>query len=191
MSVQTAQLDARIEWSESLAQIRNFVASRVGDRQLADDITQDVIVRNIASGALDRVDNPVAWLIRSASNAIIDHFRSQRYTDPIDDTVHSDVDLVDEDETLRSLAQCVRPMIEQLEPPYRDALITVDIDGTTQREAAELANVSLSGMKSRVQRGRLQLKHMLTACCEIETDARKQPTDARPRPTATCGCASS
>jgi RNA polymerase sigma-70 factor (ECF subfamily) len=188
MGLQTAQLDVRIEWNETLDEIRNFVASRVGDRQLAEDITQNVIVRSIASGALDRVDNPVAWLIRSASNAVIDHFRTRRHTDRIDDT-QPQVDDLDEDETLRSLAQCVRPMIDQLEPEYRDALMSVDIDGVTQREAAELANVSVSGMKSRVQRGRRQLKHMLTSCCEIELDARSQPTDAQPRSTTSCGCA--
>ena len=73
MGVQTAQPDTRIEWDETLSLVRRYVTSRVGDRQLAEDITQDVFVRSIANGALDRVDNPVAWLIRSASNAIIDH----------------------------------------------------------------------------------------------------------------------
>jgi RNA polymerase sigma-70 factor (ECF subfamily) len=189
MGVQTVQPDARIEWNETLDQIRTYVASRVGDRQLAEDITQDVIVRSIAAGALDKVDNPVAWLIRSASNAIVDHFRTHRRTDSIDDDIHHALDDVDENETLRSLAQCVRPMIARLDPPYRDALMSVDIDGATQLEAAKLANVSLSGMKSRVQRGRRQLRTMLTSCCEIELDARDQPIESRPRSTAPCGCA--
>lgn len=188
MGVQTAQPDTRIEWDETLAHVRRYVTSRVGDRQLADDITQDVFVRSIANGALDRVDNPVAWLIRSASNAVIDHLRTRRATVALDPDAQAAVDDVDEAETMRSLAQCVRPMIEQLDQPYRDALMSVDIDGVTQREAAGLAHVSVSGMKSRVQRGRRQLKQMLTSCCEIHLDARNQPTDATPRPNASCGC---
>src|SRR3954451_2070707 len=65
-------------WADTLDRLRAFVAARVEDRELAADITQDVIVRSIASGALDRVDNPAAWLYRSARNAVIDHYRTRR-----------------------------------------------------------------------------------------------------------------
>lgn len=180
-------------WTDVIEQIRGFVASRVGDRDVADDITQDVIVRSIAAGALDRVDNPIAWLIRSASNAVIDHYRRSRRTDPLDDDEHErDRELDDLDtDAQRLLARCLRPMIDRLDPLYRDALIAVEIDGRTQREAAELANVSLSGFKSRVQRGRQQLKQQLTTCCEIELDARHRPTHAAPRTTTSCACTGS
>jgi hypothetical protein len=47
-----------VTWAETLHRIRAFVAIRVGDPELAADITHDVVVRGIASGALDRVDNP-------------------------------------------------------------------------------------------------------------------------------------
>ena len=71
-------------WTETVEGLRTFVASRVDDKELADDITQDVIVRSIASGALDRVDNPAAWLYRSARNAVIDHYRTRRRHAPLD-----------------------------------------------------------------------------------------------------------
>ncbi len=47
-------LDAR--WADTVDRLRAFVAARVEDREVAADITQDVIVRRIASGALERVD---------------------------------------------------------------------------------------------------------------------------------------
>jgi len=47
----------------------------------------------------------------------------------------------------------------------------------TIKDAAELAGVSISGMKSRVQRGRAQLRQMLEACCEIAVDVRGRVTD--------------
>lgn len=186
MMTQTAEADVRIEWAETVDRIRRYVVGRVGDRDVAEDITQDVIARSLAAGALEQVDNPIGWLIRSASNAVVDHFRTQRRAEVLDPDAHSDVEF-DEDETLRDLAQCVRPLIEGLEPAYRDALLWIDIEGRTQLEAAALANVSLSGMKSRVQRGRRQLKQRLTACCEIDLDARRQPTDARLRSPGSCG----
>jgi RNA polymerase sigma-70 factor, ECF subfamily len=40
-----------------------------------------------------------------------------------------------------------------------------DLDGVTQVAAAEQDGISLSGMKSRVQRARKQLAELLTRCC--------------------------
>lgn len=189
MGVQTASLEDRIEWDEMLDRIRSFVASRVGDRQVAEDITQDVIVRSIASGALDRVDNPIGWLIRSASNAVVDHFRTHRRADTLDPDAHASevIEDLDSDDTLRQLAACVQPMVAKLDAPYRDALTRIDIEGHTQQWAASEANLSLSGMKSRVQRARQQLKHLLTACCQIDVDSLGLPTDMHLRSAASCG----
>jgi RNA polymerase sigma-70 factor (ECF subfamily) len=50
------------------------------------------------------------------------------------------------------------------------------------REAAEMVGVSVSGMKSRVQRGRAQLRQMFDECCEIALDARGKVIDYTPRP---------
>ncbi|MDX9958648.1 MAG: RNA polymerase sigma factor SigZ, partial [Spirochaetia bacterium] len=45
-----------------------------------------------------------------------------------------------------------------------------EIKGKTQGEVAQVQGLSLSGAKSRVQRGRALLKDMLAACCRIEFD---------------------
>jgi RNA polymerase sigma-70 factor (ECF subfamily) len=42
----------------------------------------------------------------------------------------------------------------------------------SQKDAAEMLGISVSGMKSRVQRGRQQIREMLLACCEIALDPR-------------------
>ncbi len=52
---------------------------------------------------------------------------------------------------------------------YRDAVTLVDLDGRTHHAAAQLAGLSTSGMKSRVQRGRRKLAALLHDCCRIET----------------------
>jgi hypothetical protein len=51
-------------WLDSLDRLQAFVAARVDDRELAADITQDVIVRSIASGALERVGSSIAPINR-------------------------------------------------------------------------------------------------------------------------------
>ncbi|MBA3396016.1 MAG: hypothetical protein H0T89_25520 [Deltaproteobacteria bacterium] len=40
-----------------------------------------------------------------------------------------------------------------------------------------MVGISVSGMKSRVQRGRAQLRELFERCCEIAVDARGKPTD--------------
>ena len=84
---ETGRTELNDSWTETLDRVRAFVATRVDDRELAADITQDVIVRSIASGALQRVDNPTAWLYRSARNAVIDHYRTRHVHEPISDPV--------------------------------------------------------------------------------------------------------
>ena len=73
--------------------------------------------------------------------------------------------------TAAELTKCVEPLLRGLEQPYRDALQWIAFDGMIQEAAAKRANMSLSGMKSRVQRGRTKLRDLFDNCCTIEVDA--------------------
>jgi hypothetical protein len=96
--------------------------------------------------------------------------------------------LEDAPKELRSeLAACLGPLLERLPPLQRDALALTEMEGLTQARAAAQLGLSISGMKSRVQRGRAQLKELLTACCEIELDRRGGVRSYRPR-NGTCDC---
>jgi len=55
------------------------------------------------------------------------------------------------------------------------------LQGMTQEEAASRVGISLSGMKSRVQRGRGKLRNLFEACCKIELDVRGKPIDVEKR----------
>jgi RNA polymerase sigma-70 factor (ECF subfamily) len=83
--------------------------------------------------------------------------------------------------TRRELAACLGPMVAQLPPLYRDAVRLADLEGLPQHEAAARAGITLSGMKSRVQRGRKALRQILDACCQIDLDAGGRVTDYHPR----------
>ena len=187
--VRTDRLDA--SWVETLDRVQAFVAARVGDPELAADITQDVVVRSIASGALDRVDNPAAWLYRSARNAVIDHYRTRHVHDPFDgDDAWPDPGPLDNEpnDATRELARCLQPMLHELPPAARDALTRVDVDGQTHQQAAAQLGLSVSGMKSRVQRARRQLKDLLQQCCTVGVDGAGAVADYRPTGQAACGC---
>ena len=186
--VPPAGLDAR--WADTLDRLQAFVAARVDDRELAADITHDVIVRTIASGALDRVDNPAAWLYRSARNAVIDHYRTRRPSAPLPDLDDwPDPDEFDDrpNDATRELSRCLQPLLDQMAPAAREALVRVDVDGQTQQGAARDLGISVSGMKSRVQRARRELKALLEHCCVVELDSQGATADYHPTPGA-CGC---
>jgi RNA polymerase sigma-70 factor (ECF subfamily) len=68
--------------------------------------------------------------------------------------------------TWRAEAACVLP---ELAP---EALRLVEFEGVSQVEAAERLGLSVSGMKSRVQRARLHLRTALDECCQIALDRR-------------------
>ena len=61
-------------------------------------------------------------------------------------------------------------MVAALADPYREALFLTDLQGMTQQAAGVQIGLSLSGMKSRVQRARRQVKKMLLECCRIALD---------------------
>ncbi len=63
-----------------------------------------------------------------------------------------------------------------------------EIDGLPQQEVASRLGISLSGAKSRVQRGRRMLRQRLLDCCDIET-GRGGITGYEPRGTnRKCAC---
>jgi RNA polymerase sigma-70 factor (ECF subfamily) len=182
-------------WSETTERLRAYVTARVGDPHTAADIVQDVVARSIAAGALERAGDLNAWLHRSAQNAIVDHYRARRPTEALGDLVER-LEEPEPDERVpnratRELANCMRPMVEQLQPKYRDAVIAVDLDGRTHQAAATAAGISTSGMKSRVQRGRRALRDLLVACCAVGSDADGAIASYEPRRPSSdhsCGC---
>jgi RNA polymerase sigma-70 factor (ECF subfamily) len=187
-TVRSEPLD--VSWTETLDRVRAFVAARVGDPELAADITHDVVVRSIASGALSRADNPAAWLYRSARNAVIDHYRTRRLHEPLDALVAwPDPEAADDrpNDATRALARCLQPMLDQLPPISREALTRIDVDGQTQRRVAEDLGLSVSGMKSRVQRARHQLRDLLEQCCTVSLDRTGAIAGFR-QADPTCGC---
>ncbi len=182
-------------WAGTRADLVAFVARRVEDRDSAEDIVQDVLVRMI-NADIATIENPHAWLYRSARNAIIDHYRKRRPSTGAEDAIaelpdfHNDNDTTNDEpsQPVQELARCLGPMITQLPKEYRSALTLVDLEGHTQQAAAELSGLSTPGLKSRVQRGRRKLAALLQECCAVETDRTGAIIDYEPRADP-CSCA--
>ena len=74
------------------------------------------------------------------------------------------------DKTRQEIGSWFEPMMQSLPEHYREALLMSEIEGLTQKEVALKQGISLSGAKSRVQRGRSMLKDILLDCCQFEFD---------------------
>jgi RNA polymerase sigma-70 factor (ECF subfamily) len=171
-------------WRELEVKLRPFVARRVRSEVDTDDILQDVFLR-MQRGLADLRDDERfgPWVYQVARSAIVDHHRVAAKHRVVDGDGREDQQLEKDDDTVEpGLASCIAPFIAVLPSPYREALTLVELEGLTQKQAAEMLGISLSGMKSRVQRGRVQLRKAFEECCSIALDARGQVMSYEPRP---------
>ncbi|MGI9950077.1 RNA polymerase sigma factor SigZ [Vibrio hyugaensis] len=172
------------EWLAHKEQLKNYIVKQTGDPDLADDILQEVYIK--ASQKIDQLEarsKIKSWLYRITHNAIMDHYRSHRsYEELIDNQVEEELPI--ELENLQNIGQCLRPMFDCLPEKYRQAMVLAELDGLPQQTVADQLGLSLSGTKSRIQRGRVKLKEILMDCCNIEV-GREGIVDFSPKPECT------
>lgn len=172
-------------WHEFAEKLGQFIRSRVADAASAEDILQDVFVR--IQTRLGRLRDPAklqGWLYLIARNAIIDYYRTRKQTVEVPESLPAEPDGDQHD--LAELKGAFLRMIYSLPEPYREALLLTEFDGLTQQQLAQRVGISVSGAKSRVQRGREQLKEMLNECCTFEFDRRGKIIGCEPRRNAGC-----
>ena len=176
--------EARCAKEDLSAKLRPFIARRVPSTDV-DDVLQDVFLRvQRGLGALREEERFGPWVYRVARSAIADQRRARRKHPLAEHEAPeepADEDYPEENAAADRLALCVVPFIGMLPSPYREALTLTEIEGVSQRAAAEMAGVSVSAMKSRVQRGRQQLRELFDECCAIALDARGRVVDVQPR----------
>ena len=182
-------------WSEFRERLFSFIRSRVKIQQDAEDVLQDVFTRiHTNAHQLGDINNVSAWVFRITRNALTDQFRTQtkmsnslaqmaeeELQEPPAQTNINEADLPSS-----ALAKCMGSLLNQLPAPYREAVELTELKGMTQKQAAKESGLSLSGMKTRVQRGRVKLKNILLDCCNVELDNRCGVVDFEPKNDCEC-----
>lgn len=171
-------------WHELNNRLKQFIGSKVSDRNDAEDLLQDVFLKlHRHADALESEEKVQSWMYRVTRNAIIDYYRTRKLNVPFEDTRHHNGD-AESDDAFKTLATGMRVLVRQLPDPYRQAIELTEFKGMTQKELADHLGISLSGAKSRVQRAREKLKRMLLECCHFEFDRLGKVIHYEPR----CAC---
>lgn len=151
--------------------VYNLAYRFTGRHESAEDLTQEVFIRIYRS--LDQYDPELGdlsnWLMRLARNLIIDDYRKRR-RQPTD----SSDDLDDHMHHLRSSSESpqrrierqerqlqVKAAIEKLSPDLRECVILRDIEELSYQEIVDLLKIPEGTVKSRINRGRLELAKVL------------------------------
>lgn len=183
---QQTETTARI-WHDLRGRLRQFVQSRVSSATDVDDVLQTVFLRiHQKLPDLRRADRLESWVFQITRNAITDYFRKKNATTDEVDTFVDASNPSTQSNAEAELAGCMTALVARLPEDQRRALSMYEFAGISQKEIAARESISVSGAKSRIQRGRKGLESMLRACCEFELDRRGNVLEYKPLETSCC-----
>ncbi len=153
-------------WEQLAEALRQFIFQKVTDAALSEDLLQEVFLR--IHQQLPTLRHPKrleAWVYRIARNVISDHYRKRYRSENVETGLEEETT-----DAWEQLKGCLDQLVARLDSPYREVLTEVDLHGHSQKAVAQQLNLSYSGLKSRVQRGRKALRDMMVGCCQMELD---------------------
>jgi len=155
-----------------LPRLRIYALSLTRNRDSADDLVHDTVVKALAGRqSFQPGTNLAAWLFRIQRNEFISGLRRLRPTVPVDSTIaeslshppHQDSGLI-----MREFLTA----FSKLAQTQREALLLAIVEGLPYETIATHTGVSVGTVKSRISRARDRLEHLLVA-----GDAPPRPAD--------------
>ena len=150
-------------WYETHSQaLRRYLVRSLGpDRQLADDMLQDVYLRAITGGGrLPEGEDPKSWLFRIATNLLIDHYRrSSRRTEALaEPSAEVDPGRSPEAEVIREdLRRRIRDAIARLPEAQREVFLLREYGDIPFKEIALRTGAPLGTVLGRMRYAMLRI----------------------------------
>ncbi len=148
--------------------IFNLAYNFSGSLQEAEDLTQEIFMKLFHSlSKYNKNKNFDAWLITLSKNHLIDQYRKTKWEKRNRDELNENSILIDNSKSpenrieLNENKNIVWRGLNKLSSEIRISIILRDIQGKTYEEIAEILSLPLGTVKSRVNRGRLQLAQIL------------------------------
>lgn len=179
-TIQTMTGDFHADLKALLPRLRVYALSLTRDRDRADDLVQETVVKSLAGRHSFRPGtNFAAWMFRIQRNEFISGLRQLRPTVPLDDVIANKLSHAPVQENGLIMREFTRAF-RRLAGGQREALLLSVLEGWSYQRIATLSGVSLGTVKSRVWRGRAALQQMLTDDDFSVGDAAWNDPGARP-----------
>ena len=158
---QTMTGDFHVDLKTLLPRLRVYALSLTRNRDSADDLVQNTIVKSLAGRQSFRPGtNFAAWMFRIQRNEFISGLRRERPTVPFDDVIESKLSHAPAQENGLIMREFTKAF-SLLADCQREALLLAVLEGWSYQQIAALSGVSVGTVKSRVSRGRAALKRIL------------------------------
>lgn len=161
-------------WNQYSEILKRFIISRVKDPEVVNDLLQETFIKvHLNLDTLKKQESIKSWIFSIANNIIIDYFNKQSKKT----SLPTNLTTVDEENKEEHTAiDCILPLINNLPSTYKEAMILSEIQGLKQHEIAKKLSISVSGAKSRIQRGRNLLKQGYINCCSYTLNEKGELT---------------
>ena len=137
-----------------------------GNQHDAEDLTQETFIRVFRSLASYQPGTFEGWLHRITTNLFLDLVRRRQRIrfDALPDDTERLVGTAPGPEQVYSdthLDPQIQAALDELSPEFRVAVVLCDIEGLTYEEIAATLGIKLGTVRSRIHRGRVQLRQAL------------------------------
>jgi RNA polymerase sigma-70 factor (ECF subfamily) len=148
--------------ASAIPNLRAFGRSLCGDRETADDLVQETMLRAWAArGRFEAGTNFKAWSFTILRNLYFSQVRRRRFVGEWDDLAADRILAAPSSQDKAIELRDLMRALQQLPAPQREALILVGAGGFSYEETAEITGVALGTVKSRVGRARAALEGIL------------------------------
>lgn len=152
----------RLKLENSRNRLYRLAYSWCHSPELADDLTQETLSKALKqSSQLKELSAMDSWLFRILSNCWHDHLRSRRETLPFDDERYLDQVTPEQTNLRQQDIDTVRKAVAALSLDQRQIITLVDLEGCRYAEVAEILELPIGTVMSRLCRARQSLKERL------------------------------
>lgn len=151
-----------------LTEFLAFARRRLGNPELAADVVQESLLKAVRSqNQLADEGSSRAWFYRILRRTIIDLQRRRQTEHHAVAQLAVELELANEAETDLVVCECLRHLLPTMNPGYARLIESIDLNGATPDEVANLFSISRNNVNVRLHRARQQLKQRLEETCRV------------------------
>lgn len=154
------------------SKIYGFIYSKVGDREVSNDIFQDTfikVIKTLKSNSYNEEGKFLPWVIRISHNLIIDHFRKNQKMPMYRETEEFSIFSIMTDDALTIESKMItdqvvvdlKKLILELPEDQKDVLMMRMYQDMSFKEISELKNVSINTALGRMRYALMNLRKII------------------------------